>query len=301
MQRITFITLATPGKAILKALMMAASLRSFGGQLRDSPIKILVPETMNDFSEIVQDNLSRLKAQTVPLSIDLETLRFPFTLKIHAAAHAEAILKGDSERMTWLDCDSIILREPSEFLLPAGTHLGYRPVHHKLIGPTWGEPLNPFWKLIYQYCGVLENRQFQMTTHTGEKTRPYFNAGTFVIRPSSNLMGKWWSKFTSSFNQPEFQTFYKADNRYAIFMHQAVFTGVLLSELEPVEMVEFGPKINYPLHLHSEIPDERRPTTLNDLITLRYENLFDTPDWQEDLSILKPLMSWLEAQPLIQN
>jgi hypothetical protein len=102
-------------------------------------------------------------------------------------------------------------------------------------------------------------------------------------------------------NQPEFQTFYQKDNRYIIFMHQAVFTGVLLHELERSEMLELSPKINYPLHLHGEIPVERRPGDLSDLTTLRYEDIFDTGNWRANLPIAEPLRSWLEAQLLIQN
>jgi len=301
MKKIAFITLAAPGKSILKALMMANSLRSFGGRLKDSPVWVLVPETMSKFTEAIQDEITLLKVAVVPFEFATEGPRIPFTAKIAAAVHAEAILKGDTKRLVWLDCDTIILREPDEFLLPDGMVFGYRPVHHKLIGPTWGEPLDPFWALIYQTCEVPEDRQFQMTTHTREKTRPYFNAGTFVISPERNLMAKWQFAFEKWFNKPEFQAFYQADERYLIFMHQAIFTGMMLHELRVDEMLELSPKINYPLHLHSEIPLELRPLSLSDLTTLRYENLFEPPDWQEKLAILQPLQSWLKAQPLLQN
>jgi hypothetical protein len=301
MRKITFITLAVPGKSALKALMMANSLRSFGGHLKSSPIWVLVPEGMNRFSNAVQDHFKRLKVATIPFKIEPNEQKFPFASKIAAASHAEEIAKKESELLVWLDCDNIILKEPDEFLLPSGVTLGYRPVHHKLIGPSWGEPLDPFWNLIYQSCAVPGDRQFQMTTHAGEKTRPYFNAGTFVIRPERHLMAQWRNAFLKSFNQPEFQTLYQKDDRYIIFMHQAVFTGVLLHDLKPVEMWELSLNINYPLHLHREIPVDLRPGDLAELTTLRYENIFDSPGWQGNLPIPEPLRSWLEAQPLLQN
>jgi hypothetical protein len=140
-----------------------------------------------------------------------------------------------------------------------------------------------------------------MTTHTGEKTRPYFNAGTFVVRPKQNLLTRWREVFNQQYHQPEFQVFYEADEVYATFMHQAIFTGVLLQNLEPTEMRELSPKINYPLHLHADIPATLRPGTINDLTTLRYENTFSNPGWQESFPIEEPLLSWLEAQSLVQN
>ena len=301
MHKITFITLAVPGKSVLKALMMANSLRCFGGNLKSSPIWVLVPEGMNRFSDAVQNHFMRLNVATIPFIIEPDELNFPFASKIAAAAYAETTAKGETELLVWLDCDNIILREPDEFLLPAGVTLGYRPVHHKLIGPSWGKPLDPFWNLIYQSCAVPEDRQFSMTTHTGEKTRPYFNAGTFVIRPEKNLMAQWRHEFSNYYNQPEFQAFYQKDNRYIIFMHQAIFTGVNLNKLNLDEMMELSLYINYPLHLHGEIPVDLRPGDLTELTTLRYENIFDSPSWQRNLRIPESLRSWLEAQPLLQN
>ncbi len=299
MQKLLFVSLASSRKSIQKALMLATSLRAFGGELKDSPLLIMVPETTNGFSKPIQDELIRHEVKAIPFTIQPEVMKFPFAIKIIAAAYAEAIVTGNTEAMVWLDCDTIILKVPGEFLLPPGATLGYRPVHHKLIGPSWGEPLDPFWSRILHSCEVPEDRQFQMTTHTGENTRPYFNAGTFVIRPEKGLMEEWQSRFMKLYNLPKFQVFYQSDNRYFIFMHQAVFTGVMLRELDCAEMFELSPKINYPLHLHSEIPMERRPSSLNDLTTVRYENIFDTLDWQEDLSILQPLRPWLEAQLLL--
>jgi hypothetical protein len=301
MQKTTFVTLAVPGKSILKALMMGNSLRDFGGELKDSPIWILVPEGNIQFSNQILEKISTLNAEIVVFEISPNELRFPFASKVAAAAHAEANLMCGSNLLVWLDSDNIILREPDEFLLPGQIYLGYRPVHHKLIGPTWGQPLDPFWNLIYQSCQVPKGQQFQMTTHTGEKSQPYFNAGTFVIRPERQLMAKWRKSFTELMDKPEFQVFYKTDNRYIIFFHQAVFTGVLLHELERPEMLVLSSKINYPLHLHAEIPVDRRPRKLVDLTSVRYENIFDTKIWHEELSILQPIHPWLNDQLLIHN
>jgi hypothetical protein len=299
MERLTFSTLAVPGKTAQSVLMMANSLRTFGGKLSDSPVWALVPAGMNEFSKPIQQAFTSLKVEIIPYPFDAETQKFPFSAKVNAAAHAETLARHCTELLCWLDRDNIILREPNEFLLSEGKNLGYRPVHHKLIGPAWDEPLDSFWELIYRT--VPPDRQIPMSTHTGEKIRPYINAGTFVIRPKRDLLVKWRNVFNRQYHQPEFQVLYETDERYAIFMHQAVFTEVLLQNLEPIEMQELSPKINYPLHLHADIPAAFRPVTINILITLRYENTFCNPTWQESLPIEEPLRSWLKAQPLIQN
>lgn len=301
MDRITIITLAVPGTAALKALMMANSLRCFGGELSHSPIWWLVPDTMMGFSNQTRQEMARLDIKISPFKLAPEVQKFPFAAKAIAAAHGEAAARGATERLAWLDLDNIILCQPDEMLLPEGKSLAYRPVHHKLIGPAWDEPLDDFWNLVYSACQAPAGHQFPMMTHTGEKTRPYFNAGTFVTRPETGLMALWQDTFLDLYQQPEFQSWYQKGDLYAIFFHQAILTGVILHALTPDDVHLLSPRINYPLHLHSDVPEALRPVNLGELTTLRYENIFDHSDWPDDLPILAPIQDWLEAQPLLQN
>jgi hypothetical protein len=298
---ITFITMVIPGKATLKALMMANSLRTFGGELSDSLIWFLVPAGRESFSDLERQAMDTLMIHIQPFEVAPELLNFPFAAKILAASQAEAALQGSTECLAWLDLDTIILRQPDELRLNTGKCLAYRPVHHKLIGPAWDEPLDPFWELVYRSCRVPEGRQFPMVTHTGQKIRPYFNAGSFVTRTASGLMARWQNIFQQVYQKPEFLTWYQASELYTIFIHQAIFTGVILQTLEPHQLQELSPRINYPLHLHNEVPAGQRPTSLDELTTLRYENTFDSPTWPADLPILAPLQAWLQDQALLSE
>jgi hypothetical protein len=185
-------------------------------------------------------------------------------------------------------------------LIAADKALGYRPVHHKLIGPAWDEPLDSFWQLVYEICKVPDENLFPMTTHTGERIRPYFNAGMFIVRPERGLLAQWQDVFLKWYRQDQFQAYYQKDQRYAIFIHQAIFTGVLLHNLKPKEMYKLSPKVNYPLHLHGDIPADQRARTINELVTVRYENIFDEPFWKQ-LPITESFKSWLESQPRVRR
>ncbi len=301
MAQITWMTLAVPGNGELDVLLMAQSLREFGGTLADTPVWLLVPETLNHFSAETRTQLDGLQVEIKPFEIDPAVLKFPFAAKISAAAHAENLAASQTDFLAWLDRDNLILREPGEFRLPKGKYLGYRPVHHKLIGLDWNTPPDSFWTLVYQFCQVPAGRDFPMTTHTGEVIRPYFNAGTYVLRPEAGLLAHWERAFTACFLLPEFQAFYEVQPVYRVFLHQAIWTGVVLNALEPAEMQLLSPKINYPLHLHNSIPENLRPAAIADLTTLRYEDVFSQPDWQANIPLDAPLKSWLEKQPLLQN
>lgn len=301
MKKLIFVTLAVPGKSARAVLMMARSIRDFGGSLASSLIWIMVPESRNTFSDGEKAGFAKLDLQIHPYPIDPDVLQFPFAAKIAAAAVAEGLAQGQTELLCYLDQDTLVLQEPDEFLLPDGKVLGYRPVHHKLIGTGWDEVLSPFWELIYRTCEVPEDRLFWMMTHIGEKIRPYFNAGTFVVRPERGLLTQWRDTFLRSYRQPEFAAFYEQNQLYTIFMHQAIWTGVLLHALFLDEMQLLSPKINYPLHLHEDIPEALRVKSIHDLTTLRYENIFDTPKWRENFPILEPLQTWLESQLEMQK
>ncbi len=299
MQKLIFTTLAIPGKSELDTLLMAESIRTFGGDLAANPIWVLVPAVLESLSAPTQEKLAQLKAKIIPFEVAAETLKFPFATKIVAAAFAEEQAKGQTERLAFMDGDTLVLQEPTEFLIANDKALGYRPVHHKLIGTAWDESLDSFWALVYQVCDVPDENLFPMMTHTGEQIKPYFNAGMFIIRPERGLLIQWRDMFLKWYRQPELKTYYEKDQRYAIFIHQAIFTGVLLHNLKPDEMYELSPKINYPLHLHADIPANQRPSTINELITARYEDIFDKPGWQQ-LAIAEPLKNWLEVQPRIR-
>lgn len=301
MRKLTFITLVVPGRSADAVYTMANSIRTFGGKLSQTPIWILVPESMNKFSDKTIDGFNNLKIDVIPFEITPDDLKFPFAAKVIAAAFAEEIAKGKTNLLVWLDIDNIILREPQEFLLPAGKVLGYRPVHHKLIGTAWGSPLDDFWTLIYKSCHVPEGQQFKMVTHTGEEINPYFNAGTYIVRSERGLLSAWRDTFLRLYQQPEFQVFYDLNRLYAIFIHQAIFTGVLLQELSLNEIQELSPKINYPLHLHSEIPEEIQSQNIHKLTTVRYENIFANREWQNSLPISEQLLNWLMVQPIMKN
>jgi hypothetical protein len=299
MHNLIYTTLAIPGKSELDTLLLAKSIRRFGGDLAAKPIWVLIPAELGPLSKLTQEKLAQLQAQIITFPTNPEILKFPFAAKIEAGAFVEARAQGLSERVVFMDRDTIALQEPGEFLIAADQALGYRPVHHKLIGSAWDAPLDDFWQRIYEVCEVPMGNVFPMTTHAGEQIRPYFNAGMFITQPKRGLLTQWRETFLKWYRQTPFQVYYEKDQLYAIFIHQAIFSGVLLHNLQPEEMHELSPKINYPLHLHADIPREQRPATIDELVTVRYENIFDQPGWQQ-LPMTESLKSWLQSQPRVQ-
>jgi hypothetical protein len=94
---------------------------------------------------------------------------------------------------------------------------------------------------------------------------------------------------------PELLSFCNKDDLYAIFLHQVVFTATILHLLTQAEMQLLSSWINYPLHLHQDVPSDLRPKRIDNLISARFENILDETGWQNNLPISDQLASWIEA------
>jgi len=191
------------------ALLLAESIRAFAGSLSQTPIWFFMPKTEKQLSTTAKERLLALGVSLIPLDIDKEILSFPFTGKAQAAALAESMASGNTDFLAWLDTNTVVIQEPKDFLLQNDKSLGYRPVHHTLVGSRYNEPLDAFWTSLYRYCNVPEERIFPMMTHVdGTVIRPYFNAGLLVTRPEKRLFQIWRDTFFKVYQKPSFQKFY---------------------------------------------------------------------------------------------
>jgi len=202
-RRLAFTSIVFPGKSSeTNASLLAESIRAFAGSLSQAPIWILTPEYGKQLSTTIKEKLLALNVILTPFEIDYEILRFPFTGEVIATALAESMACGQTDFLVWLSANTVVLQEPKDFLLQDDKNLGFRPVHHTLVGSRYDEPLDSFWRLIYRYCNVPEDRIFPMMTHVDEtRIRPYFNAGLLVTAQKSiysRLGATLFSRFTGS-------------------------------------------------------------------------------------------------------
>ena len=284
-----------------QAMGLARSLRTFGGRFAQCSVWMLVAAEENVFSAADETELTRLDVRLIPFEVDSDAREFPFATKVFAAAHAEALAHTDysahGARLVWLDSDVLFIQEPGDLLIPPEKHLGYCPVHHRLIGSRINDPLDAFWSLVYEVCEVPPGHDFAMHTIIDDEViRPYINAGFMVTRPEDGLLRAWWDRFAALYHDARLEAFYAQHVLYRIFVHQAILTGVMLARLIRADMIELPRRYNYPLHLYADHASEKRPASINDLVTCRYETVFDEVGWQDRLPITGDLKDWIEQQ-----
>ena len=281
-----------------ETLILPESIRKFAGKLSKSRIWMFIPNTKDKLKQEVAEKLSSLEVEIIPFTIDPDILKFPFTSTVCAAAEAEKLALEKTEFLVRFGTNSIIIKEPKHFLLERNKNLGYRPVHHTLIGSIYDEPIDEFWKIIYEKTNVKEDSVFPMQTHVdGKILRPYFNSGFLIVRPERGLFQEWWNRYKVLYKDSDFKKFYEKDELYLTFIHQAVLSGVILSTLEHHEIQELPFEYNYPLNLYLESSNEYLPKNMNDLVTARYYLNKLTEGYEfEKIPFQDPLKSWLEEK-----
>jgi hypothetical protein len=294
MEKLTFACMASRDPGLnFHVPLFAKSIRTFGGTLSECPLWVLMPESEHEISEELKEQLKSLGIKIILYEIDPDVLKFPFAGYVRAAAVAESLAKEKATFLAWMGMDTLILKGPTHLLLDDNKIMGYRPVHHTLIGSIYDKPVDLFWELIYEKCRVSSDKIFPMHTHVDHNIlRPYFNAGYVILRPEKGLLLTWWDYFKKLYKNPSFEEFYKKNKLYSIFMHQAVLAGVILSMTEREKLQELPFTYNYPLHLYDESPSDLRPQNVNDLVTVRYE----APSVLETFAFQNPLKSWLNNE-----
>ena len=276
-----------------ESLLLARSLREFGGDLADSPLWMMMPEGVGQVSEGTLRALEALGVQVHRFEVPEEALHFLFGGKVFAAAAAEKAAENQADILVWMDSDTIFTGEPSEFLLETHFNLGYRPVMLKNISLLQDEPLNGFWEFIYDQCGTLDMDMFSMTTTVDETViRPQFNAGILCVRPKKHLLQHWQENFDRLYQRPELKPFYQEHVLYYVFVHQSILAATLLQRLTKDETKDLGVRINLPMFL------DAKPDLTKNAVTLRYDEYkyFADTSWKEKLNLDETVKLWLQEQ-----
>lgn len=275
------------------ALLLAQSLRAFGGSLASSPVMAMLPMG-GALPPELEAEMRAGQASAVPFALPPPLNDVPLAQRAAGAAQAEVAAQGVAKLLVWLDSDTLILREPLGLRIPPAAGIGCRPVDLRLIGSPWDQAPDTLWKSIYAGCGVEDGRVFPVrTTIEGQPIRAYFNAGCLVARPEARLLRRWLAGLLSLVGKDEFPSL---SGRQRLFFHQAVLAGTLLAALGREEIAELPPTVNYPLHLHDRVPGDRQPASLREVESCRYESVFDQEDWASRVPVEAVLREWLEAR-----
>ena len=292
-----FVVWVRTAEAHWHARLLIESLRTFGGRLGRCPVWVLVPDDRP--IDVAYEGMPDVQCQAVRVDGELEG--YALADKVCACARAEELAGSEARSLVWLSPYALVLQPPLLLDLSPGFDAALPPVHIRNVGSLAAEPLDGHWRGVYAAAG-LEEAAFTLESFVdAQRLRPYFNTHVFSIDPSRRLLQEWRELFRVLVKDRGFQARYCPDELHRIFLHQAVLSA-LLARRVPRERLRLLPvHYSYPLHLHSRVPAERRPDSLNALVCAVYEETLRYPETLNGLIVHEPLKSWLaqgaEAQP----
>lgn len=272
--------------------LLIDSLRAFGGDLKSSPVWVFEA----DPSRAPCKNLEAEDVRIFPLLLPDTVRQYYFASKVYAAARAEEMAPEGLQSLVWTASDCLFINPPVLFDLEQSFDAAVRPVHIKNVGQPPEEKPDGFWRGIYSALGVDDIRTTVETFAGGERVRSYFNSHAFAVNPARGVLRRWFEIFEALVRDDAYQENACHDEGHRIFLHQAVFSALLVSEFEASRIRELPPEYNYPYNLQSSVPPERRASVLNSLVSITFEDRSLDPDRMDDIEVHEPLRSWLAGR-----
>jgi hypothetical protein len=288
MDQAAFVTLVRSPRERSCARLLIDSIRAFGGKLSHSPIWLFE----GDPQSAPCSSLESPDVRVISLRLPDTASRYFFADKVHACAQAEQ-LATSAQSLIWIDPACLIIRPPELFCLGPSFDAAVRPVHITNVGLPHAVPLDGFWKRIFAEVRADDIEATVETFVDGQRIRSYFNSHAFAINPSKALLRRWSECFEALVCDEEYQENYCQEQAHQIFLHQAVWSALLVTELDPKRLRLLPPDYNYPYHLHQIVPLNRRVPALNDLVCIAYEDRTLDPAIVDDIDIHEPLRTWL--------
>jgi len=293
---ILFVSFFGYEEQLSECLTLCESIRTFAGSFSKAPITVYFPESLTKLKEKYKDKFSALNVDLKSFKAPKEAFKYDLGTKPFIAARAEKDALQKADILAYLDPNIIILKEPRDFILKTGKHLGYRPVMHRNIGSLYSEKPDAFWSRLYKVLNVSESTLFPMEAIADKNIlRPYFNAGLLIVRPEKGIMGKWAEHFQISYEDEEIAKICK-EGLHNIFLHQAALVGAILNHVKQEEMELFPFAYNYPLFFELFYDSKLKFDSIEDIISLKCE-IFKKQlpaDWDKRLKGSPEVIEWIK-------
>lgn len=286
---LTYIDSAVQEKA---ASILLQSLRTFGGSLAKAPFFV----AQVDAHTWPPGRLLKAGARMIAVPAAPDAPPYYFLSKVLSLAAAEEQLRGKYQTVVYLDAKSVILNDPSVWIPAAGKSIAIRPVHLlNQVGVKNELPLDEYWNGIYKYLGQFPAAGPPLRSLVDqEDIHPYYSCVVMAFDPALGLMAQWKITALALMADKTFQETACGDSLHRIFLHQAILSALLNLRLPPGRIEVPGHLANYPMLLHGRMPVAFRPQSLDEVVCLYVDTLWQTRlDWWLDLQAGKRITAFL--------
>ena len=286
---IVFVTWCTTGEQRRQAGRLIESLRTFGGAFAACPVWLFdhAPDRVPDAVLALPGVTTRL------LEIPPGLGSYILADKVCACAQAEALAGDAVDSLVWVNPECVFVQPPALLDLHGAADIALRPVHIRNVGAPAGEPLDDYWQAIYRSLDLAVTGEAVESFVDGQRIHPYFNTHVFAVNPALGLSRRWLDEFTRLVNDTRFQAGACADGLHRLFLHQAVFSALIVAAVPTERRRMLPPTYSYPYDLHERVPAARRARSLEELVCVAIEERSLDPATMHDITVDEPLRTWL--------
>lgn len=181
----TFVTVVEPNGALEhQVLLMAESLRRWGGRLANAPILCFSPRFRPPLQRSTLKGFERLNITYKYTNIKHNYSWYSFANK--ATAMVAARDACDAKTLVWLDADVLILDEPEEFLKDE-TEFAACLTRGDLATTGPSHPCDEYWKAVCDLYG-LDIDELPWVMAQGQQVRYCIQAGVFRVCRVSTIV-----------------------------------------------------------------------------------------------------------------
>jgi hypothetical protein len=172
-------------------ILLARSIRAFGGDFRNIPIYAYVPRKQFSISKSTKNELLTLGVQIIDENLNVEHFYYSLLNKALACAHAETTFEHDY--ILYLDADTILLEFPQIVASRNPPDISLLPVYFKGIGISQPNDREyPFWQAVYSLLNIpLDWHNLITTSLTNQKIIPYWSGAVIWGNAKLRFFSSW--------------------------------------------------------------------------------------------------------------
>lgn len=182
--KISFVTVVEAGAIELKAVRLAESLRTWGGDFAKAPIVFVRPRRGPALSRSTLRRMQELGVMYFQTNASHQYDWYNFLNKPIAIRIAAE--KVETPYLCWLDDDVLVLDEPTRLVPESGEDFLACPADLNMGSTGPGHRFEPYWHAFCDSVGIsLDDLGFVRVHRENILARTYFNGGVMVFRLSS--------------------------------------------------------------------------------------------------------------------
>ena len=270
----TIVTCIEAGGLEEQVVLLARSLRRLGGRYADLPFVAVKPRAGPGLRRATLRMLDELGVRYVDQALNVATGWWAHANKPAVLLWADRDV--DTARITWIDSDMLVLREPDGFAPPAGFDFIARAGEAFDVASNGDDEKTPFWHAVCAGQGLAFDDFPTITSFPdGKPIRAYWQAGLFTFRRGGAFAPAYERAMRDLLAG-------SVGSRFAGVYHTDQVALALAVQASGVRAAEYAPTMN--LNLNRKDPATFGRYPIGEIRIVHYHGSFwpDTVDWARE-------------------